>query len=49
VDLRLPDGALLHVTSARLADRDGRLPEGRLLPDVPAVDALAAAVDHLRR
>ena len=46
--VRLPDGALLHITSARLADRTGAVHEGPLRPDVPAGNALAAALADLR-
>ena len=47
VTVRLPDGALLHITSARLADRTGAVHEGALRPDVPTEDALAAALADL--
>ena len=45
--IRLPDGALLHVTTARLADRSGVIHENRLVPDVLTADALTAAVAQL--
>lgn len=36
--VRLPDGALLVITTCRFADRAGQLYGGPLIPDVPAVD-----------
>ena len=48
---RLPDGALLVITSARFADRTGAVHQGPLLPDVPTAgpDALGAALTGLGR
>lgn len=42
--VRLPDGALLTITSCRFADRTGRAYEGPLTPDVVTDDALDIAL-----
>lgn len=47
--VRLPDGALLVITSCRFADRSGGAHGGPLPPDVPAADAFAAALEGLGR
>jgi C-terminal processing protease CtpA/Prc len=47
--VRLPDGALLVITSCRFADRSGGAHGGPLPPDVPAADAFAAALAGLGR
>jgi carboxyl-terminal processing protease len=47
--VRLPDGALLRITSSRFADRTGLVYGGPLPVDVPAGDPLTAALQRLGR
>jgi carboxyl-terminal processing protease len=42
----LPDGALLHLSTCRMADRSGRVADGPLVPDVAAAEPLAPALRH---
>lgn len=45
--VRLPDGALVVITSCRFADRAGLVSDGPLTPDVVANDALDVALTEL--
>ena len=47
--VRLPDGALLVITSCRFADRVGQVHAGALVPDVLTDDALDVALADLAR
>jgi carboxyl-terminal processing protease len=47
--VRLPDGALLHLTTSRFTDRDGVVHGGPVLVDVPSDDPMAVALDALCR